>query len=325
MVFCGQCGLHLPAGTTRCPRCGAVSDTSMDMGGDSFSTDAPTVASLTYAHHPQANLYPDTLQASIPFLPPEQHKLVLRSNDDGNSATGDGAPTSAMNAPDYRTRTPVDYQTQPTSWSGVSNANYPVQPSNTYQSRGYTPDYTGNIPPGGAAPAVVYPSPMPMQQKKRRTLPLLFAVLGLLLLVGVSAFFVVTRFHLLQTIGNSVPHTTGNSVSPVSHIEQAKSVVNQYYDDINNKNYQHAYSLWKWGANAPSFSTFQNGYVNTEHDALTIRDTTEQSDGTVKVLLTIVATERVGSGTQQHTYVGYYIVGQDAGTWKILRGVLNRV
>ena len=24
MIFCGQCGLQLAAGTTRCPRCGAT-------------------------------------------------------------------------------------------------------------------------------------------------------------------------------------------------------------------------------------------------------------------------------------------------------------
>ena len=83
--------------------------------------------------------------------------------------------------------------------------------------------------------------------------------------------------------------------------------------------------LWKWGANAPSFATFKHGYANTEHDALTIKSATQLSDGTVRVVLTIVATERINNSIQYHTYAGYYIVGQDNSTWKILRGILARV
>lgn len=324
MVFCGQCGLHLPSGTTRCPRCGAVADTTSDASVDSFSTNAPTVASLTYTQRPQAGVYPDAPQASVPFASAEQQKLVLRGSDFSTNVAGDNEPTSEMNTADYRTRAPINMQTNTPYTGAPSQANYPVQVGNAYQNGGYsTPvnyGYTGNVPPGGAAPAG-YPPAAPIQQKKRHTLPLLVAILGLLLILGVSAFFIVERLHLLRTNGSA----NGGITTPTSPIEQAKGVVQQYYDDINNKNYQDAYSLWKWGANAPSFATFQNGYANTEHDALTIRDATQQGDGTVKVLLTIVATERINGGTQQHTYVGYYIVGQNAGTWKILHGVLNRV
>ncbi len=321
MVFCGQCGLHLPSGITRCPRCGAVADTTSDTGIDTFPTDAPTVASLPYTQRPQAELYPGAPYAPIPFTPFEQQKLVLGAGSGGNNVgydvAGDNEPTSALNAADYRTRTPVDFQTNSPYTSDAA------QPDNMYQNGSYTPanyGYVGNVPPGGATPAS-YPLSPPAQPRKRRTLPLLITLLGLLIILGVSTFFVVKRFQPLSTTrGTNIGITT-----PASPIEQAKTVVQQYYTDVNNKNYQDAYNLWKWGVNAPSFATFENGYANTEHDALTISNATRLADGTVKVALTIVATERTTGGTQQHTYTGYYIVGQDAGTWKILRGILNRV
>ena len=324
MVFCGQCGLHLPSGITRCPRCGAVADTTSDANVDTFPTDAPTVASLTYTQRPQASVYPDMSHTATPSTPLEQRKLVLGSGDNiGYGTLADNEPTSALDAADYRTQPPVNVATNTPYTNVPSNANYPVQAGNVYQNGNYTPTgygHAGNVPPGVASAG--YPLSAPAQPKKRRTLPILVALLGLLLVLGVSTFFVVERFHLL----NSTRGTNGGIVTPViSPVEQAKSVVQQYYADINNKNYQEAYGLWRWGANAPSFATFENGYVNTEHDALSIRDTAQQSDGTVRVALTIVATERSNSGTQEHTYAGYYIVGQDAGTWKILRGVLARI
>jgi len=326
MVFCGQCGLHLPSGITRCPRCGTVADTTSNTSVDTFPTDAPTVASLIHTQRPQANTYPAAFHASLPFTPPEQQKLVLRAGSGGNfgsSILGDNEPTNALNAADYRTQLPIDAPASTPYQSMPGNASYPVQAGNTHQHGDHTPanyGYIGDVPPGGAVPAG-YPLPPPAQQKRRRTLPLVVVLLGLLLVLGVSTFFIVGRLHLLGNIGGA----NGGITTPASPVEQARGVVQQYYDDINNKNYQDAYGLWKWDANAPSFATFQNGYVNTEHDALTIRNVTQQGDGTVKVVLTILATERINGGTQQHTYAGYYIVGQDAGTWKILRGVLNRI
>ncbi len=326
MVFCGQCGLHLPSGITRCPRCGAVADTTSDANVDTFPTDAPTVASLTYTQRPQVSVYPDMSRTATSSTPPEQHKLVLGSGDNigyGTLADND-EPTSALNAADYRTQPPINLATNTPYANVPDNANYPGHAENVYQNGNYTPTgygHAGNVPPGGAAPTG-YPLLASAQTKKRRTLPILVALLGLLLVLGVSTFFVVERFHLL----NNTRGTNGGIVTPViSPVEQAKSVVQQYYADINNKNYQEAYGLWRWGANAPSFATFENGYANTEHDALTIRDATQQSDGTIRVALTIVATEHSNNGTQEHTYAGYYIVGQDAGTWKILRGILARI
>lgn len=325
MVFCGQCGLHLPAGITRCPRCGAVADTTSNGGVDTFPTDAPTVASLTYTQRPQADIFPDTPHTSVPFTPHEQQKLILHGGDFATEVPGDNEPTSEMNAPDYRTQQPAPMRSQTSlPYQNVpTNNGYPPHAGNEFQNRSYTPANYGHVENGaygGVAPIGYSPS-QPIPQKKRRAFPLFLALLVLLVVLGVSSFFVVQHFHLLGTNGG----TNGGVTTPVGPIEQAKGVVTQYYTAINNKSYQEAYGLWKWDANAPSFATFANGYANTEHDALTIRNATQQANGTVKVALTIVATERISGGTQQHTYVGYYIVGKDAGTWKILRGVLNRI
>jgi len=325
MVFCGQCGLHLPSGTARCPRCGAVADTTPDTGVNTFPTDTPTVESLLHARPPQANVYANAPYPSAPFAPSEQQKLVLHAGSGGDygGLPDDNAPTRVLDGADYRTQqhTPVNFQSTPPYSSELHNAGYPAQAHNIYNKADYASAnyaYTGNIPPGGGVPTGYPPAPS-TQQKKRRTLPILVALLGFLLIIGVSTFFAVERFHLLDKAGG----VNNGITTPLSPVKQAKGVVQQYYADINNKNYQEAYSLWKWGANAPSFATFKRGYANTEYDALTISNATQLGDGTVKVALTIVATERVAGRVQYHTYNGYYIVGQDGGTWKILRGVLN--
>ncbi|GAC1354810.1 MAG: hypothetical protein NVS4B11_26050 [Ktedonobacteraceae bacterium] len=330
MIFCGQCGLQLPSGMARCPRCGTVADTTSDVGIEAFPADTPTAESLTYALRPQATVYPDVPHPSIPFTPPGQQKLVLRAGSGGGydyDLLGENEPTSALNVADYRTqqKTPVNFQTGTSHTGYPDNAGYPAQASTVYQNGGYTaPNYTyaGNIPPGGAVPPS-YPLMPPKKQGKGRAVPLLLALFGLLLVVGVATFLLVERSHLFGNPGSTNNGTTQNASSTPT--DQAKGVVRQYYADVNSKNYQEAYSLWKWGANGPSLAAFEQGYANTAHDALTIRNATLLGNGTVRVALSLVATEHIDGKTVHHTYAGYYIVGQDGGTWKILRGVLNRV
>lgn len=334
MVFCGQCGLQLPFGAARCPRCGTVAETTSDASVDTFSADAPTVESLTFAQRPQAAVYPDAPHPSIPLTPPEQQKLILRSGSGGGynyDQLSENEPTSVLNAADYRTRphTPIDFQTGTPSTGYPDDPMYPAQahtaPQDGSQAEpGYA--YADNIPPGGAIPPGYSLSPT-QKQRKIRAAPLLIALFGLLLVLGAATFLVVERSRLFGNLGTTSSSTNGGATQNATPVptDQARGVVQQYYADVNNKNYQEAYSLWKWDANGPSLAAFEQGYANTTHDALTIRDTTQLGDGTVRVALTIVATEYINGRIQHHTYAGYYIVGQDGGTWKILRGVLNRV
>ena len=327
MVFCGQCGLHLPFGTTRCPRCSTVIDATSDVGIDTFPTDTPTVESQLHAQSSLTNVNADAAYPSTAFTPHEQQKLVLRArsaDNNGNRLADDNEPTRVLNGVDYRTQQPIpgDFQSIPSYSSAPQNASYPIQANSIYSNGDYEPTnyvYSGNMPPEGAVP-IGYSLVAATHQKKRRTLPILLALLGILLLVGATTFFVVEKFHLLAKADGG---THIGSTTPLSNAERATRVVQQYYANVNNKNYQGAYSLWKWGANAPSFATFERGYANTEHDELTIGKTTQLADGTINVPLTIIATERTVSGVQHHTYTGYYIVGQNGGAWKILRGVLK--
>ncbi len=336
MVFCGQCGLQLSPGMTRCPRCGTMTEIAADNNIEPLQADAPTIEA-TYIQRPQVTMYPDVPQQSFSATPPDLQKLILHASSNGNysyTPASGNEQTSAMNAPDYHPHAsaPVDFQvdtpysTQPNSvhYPTAASTIYPSQPGN-YASPGST--YAEAIPPGDAIPSG-YP---PQTSKKRgRAGVALLVVVALLLVLGIGGFFVVQRSHLF---GNPVSPVTnganGNGATtqntPLTPTEQAKVVVQHYYSAINNKNYPEAYGLWRWGANGPTLAAFENGYANTEHDNLTIRNATPLSDGTVKVSLVVVATERVNGVIKHHTYAGYYIVGQDGGTWKIFRGYLSRI
>ena len=70
--------------------------------------------------------------------------------------------------------------------------------------------------------------------------------------------------------------------------QQAQSVIDHYYTAINSKDYQTAYNLW---LNYPdTYQNFANGFANTSYDSYTFGNTVQQSDGTVQVDLTIIAT-----------------------------------
>ncbi len=105
-------------------------------------------------------------------------------------------------------------------------------------------------------------------------------------------------------------------------------MVQHYYDDINNRDYQAAYSLLgsQFQSSHP-YTQFSSGYANTEHDSLTAGTVAALSDGTFNVPAIVVATEDnvPGPGTHQSTYQGYYIVGQENGTFKILSANFSKV
>ncbi len=126
------------------------------------------------------------------------------------------------------------------------------------------------------------------------------------------------------TIGLTVTPSPLPTPAP-SPAQQAQAVVQQYYADINNHDYQAAYNLW--GAsyqNANPESSFANGYTNTIHDAITFGTITPLADGTVQVQLTIQATENTSYGTATSVFQGYYIVGQENGTWKLLSSNIRK-
>jgi serine/threonine protein kinase len=122
------------------------------------------------------------------------------------------------------------------------------------------------------------------------------------------------------------PTPTSAPPSPTpSPAQLAQSVVQQYYNDINNKDYQSAYNLWGSAfQNSHSYSSFASGFANTVQDNVTISNVLTLSDGTVQVYITLQATDQTTSGTTTSTYQGYYTVGQENGAWKLLNAHINK-
>ena len=104
-------------------------------------------------------------------------------------------------------------------------------------------------------------------------------------------------------------------------VMRAVSLIEQYYADINNKDYSDAYSIWG-SAYHKSTSSYQfaKGFDNTKNVSININSegTTILNDGSVRVPLTITSINTSGSGTVSHTYQGYYIVGMENEVWHLL-------
>jgi hypothetical protein len=139
MIFCGQCGLQIASGSTRCPRCGAIIEETSKPAGELHSDD-PTVATPSLQNQPSTS----TQQS-----PTNQPPLILRPGQ--NSGTqGTQAPynnydeTSMME----RTNTPLS-PPMGNSYPGYPAPGYPAQPSGS----GYAPQSSGNYPPQGMYPA----------------------------------------------------------------------------------------------------------------------------------------------------------------------------
>ena len=104
-------------------------------------------------------------------------------------------------------------------------------------------------------------------------------------------------------------------------VKRVVSLLEQYYADINNKDYSDAYSIWG-SAYHKSTSSYQfaKGFDNTKSVSISINSegVTILNDGTVKVPLTITSVNTSGSGTVTHTYQGDYIIGMENQVWHLL-------
>lgn len=321
MVFCGQCGLQLTPGDTRCPRCGAAVDTDSAVEDIHEGTQAnsPTVG-IPYMNNDLSQ--PAT--RGEPYTPVNPQPLILSGRDKSGPYEVQGAyeATQQMDASDYGTGT-ARFPSNPNmdaSYPGYAPQSYPEQNSANYPSGAA---YPGFAPPGGtgySAPGQQLRGNSAAQNTKGRSAALVIILLGLLIILGAMALFAIQR-GLLGSLGGL---GAGSGPLPPSTTQQARAVVQQYYDDINSRRYKAAYDLLRDTPQKRPFVAFRDGYKYTEHDNVTFGEITAQNDGTVKVLVTLMATERaLSGGTRQSTYKGYYIVAQQGGTWKIFDGQLN--
>jgi hypothetical protein len=282
MIFCGQCGFLLPPGAAVCPRCGAP--TPYNRSAEATNADDATVVT-----HPEA--YQDDATPHTPIM-------------------GSQAPAT----PAFHDTSDPGHPSPPISYGG----NYPPGAS-----------YPGFAPPPGAG----YTTPATGSGGKGGPALKLAILIVLLLVLAILALFVVQPGRLQSflgghTVATPTPQPTSAPSTPTAQpsrtpvltpVQEAQAVITQYYTDINNKDYHAAYNLW---ANYPqSYDTFAQGFAHTRHDDIGFGNSTQQSDGTVRVPIVITATSDAASatGTQQNQYQGYYIVGQQPdGSWKII-------
>jgi hypothetical protein len=312
MAFCGQCGYQLRTGESACPRCGMVTQPMLTNDDSYITLDVET-----------SN--PDSPTAYLP----------KRSLD------SDWQTDGTLNAPTYpntfqQPQQPVVFRpvdnspvTNPSSHPGA-NVSFPGHPPQSPQSEsGYSPRTNpGSMPPGGYG-FIIKPPP----RRRWRGLMYLF-VFALLFLLAVSGTLLWYMFYGRPSAigGGQTPTPTVNS-SPttaptLTPSQQAQAVIQQYYADINNHDYQDAYNLLGSAKQQQqSYNNFVTGYAHTHNDTITISNIAPQSDGTVIVTLTLKATEdaSAGTGTQISTYQGTETVGQENGAWKILSGDLQHV
>lgn len=176
MIFCGQCGLQLASGSTRCPRCGAIIEETSKQAGELHSDD-PTVATPSLQNQPTAS----TQQAQQSQL--NQQPLILRpsSNPGGTQAPYNNYEETSMME---RSNPPLSPQ-MGNSYPGYpapgyppqqSGSSYPSQSGGSYPPQGmYPPDYatgtnTGNY---GSRPGMSYPNmpPLGMQSQMGASYP----------------------------------------------------------------------------------------------------------------------------------------------------------
>ncbi len=95
----------------------------------------------------------------------------------------------------------------------------------------------------------------------------------------------------------------------------ARSVVQRYYNAINEKDYSTAYNIW----HDKPYEQFKAGYEDTLHDDITFDSVVPQNDNTVHIDITIHATERNGPVA----YHASYVVAKIGDSWEITRGSVS--
>ncbi|GCE25023.1 hypothetical protein KDA_05070 [Dictyobacter alpinus] len=164
MIFCGQCGLQLAPGSTRCPRCGAAIDEASATTEGEFHADDATVATPSLLNRNSPTSQPPAGQKPL-ILRPGTSGTQANSNDYGTPDSFDYDSTSVMEQanqnpaggsyPGYPPQTNTGFPTQ-------SGGNYPTQSGGNYPSQMYTG--SGTTQGGGAyGTGMSYPN-LPQQQ-----------------------------------------------------------------------------------------------------------------------------------------------------------------
>lgn len=136
-----------------------------------------------------------------------------------------------------------------------------------------------------------------------------------LILIGIMIAFTFANSSNLNLLSMGAPRTT-------SQLSQAQTMIQQFYDNINERKYCDAYKMWIVSPqNPPSCQEFSNGYQNTAHVDINFDSTQSVLSSDGRVYITLHVTNKVGNNdSSQIIYNGWYVVEQENGLWKIKAG-----
>lgn len=156
-----------------------------------------------------------------------------------------------------------------------------------------------------------------LQRAPRKPLTLL-AILAVLLLATIGT----TVFAYAHAANQNLVSTS--TALPLSPGQEARAVTRQYYNDLNSRNYQAAFQMWKQNKAPSTYCSFLQGYARTEHIEASVQF--GQSQGSIfKVPLTLVATEVFPTTREKTTYTGYQELQLVDGLLKIIGGSLRSI
>lgn len=210
---------------------------------------------------------------------------------------------------------PLPYKSPPPVAPSFNPAQKPVLPA----SESWSGEAT--LPENAVQPTPL--SSMPSTPKRRswptllKTLPIL-ALLIAALLLSLQIGGVFARYF------QPSPTNTPAGTPVLTPTEQAKMLVQQYYDDINKQDYPAAYDLLtpRFQQSLP-YNTFASGYAQDSRDDITFNNITENADGSVTVT-TSLHVLRKDSTTKNYLWTAH-VVQQPGGGWKIDSATIQKI
>ena len=163
----------------------------------------------------------------------------------------------------------------------------------------------------------IAPPVSPLPPKRRRS-PKSFVLLMILALSLLA--FVGSALMAYAQWANQPPARLPSHVPTLG--EKAQAYVQQYYADLNSRNYQAAYLMWQHKTSS-TYCGFLDGYQSTEQDKIVAQVGQVKGDK-IDVPITIVATEALPGGRVMSTYQGYEELQQVDGALKLTGGSTPR-
>ena len=116
-------------------------------------------------------------------------------------------------------------------------------------------------------------------------------------------------------VPTEIPHPTATEVV-VDPREEAQQVVMTFFQAINDRDYELAYSQLSAGfQERQPYESFEAGFAETARDDVFISAVEPREDGSYAIYVDLAAYQTDGSVKR---FTGPYFVGQEGGVWKIL-------